>query len=258
MGAYFNPFTIAILLVNLALAYHCVRNGLSPLWLMAMAIVTFMGSLFAILALWGAYLFFAILPGFMGSHGMRRFRAGVADAADPGRNYRQKKRDVERVGSAESKRALAEECIRMGRYHDAVQLYEGAMEGPLGQNDTTLLKGLARAKLLAGDPGASEGLYLRLKALDPAAFDSECELDYARALEEQGKTDAALQQYEIVAPRYPGEEARVRFALLLEKLGQDARAQSLFREAVEAAKDAPGYYRARQGEWVRIARQHLK
>ena len=39
----------------------------------------------------------------------------------------------------------------------------------------------------------------------------------------QGKNDAAIRQYEAVAPRYPGEEARCRFALLLEKLGQEDR-----------------------------------
>jgi hypothetical protein len=182
----------------------------------------------------------------------------MVSAADPGRSYRERKRDVERVGSADSKRALAEECIRMGRFHDAVELYEGAMQGPLGESDTTLLKGMARAKLLAGDPVSSEQYFLKLKEQDPNAFDADCELDYARALEEQNKTDEALKQYEVVVPRYPGEEARTRFGLLLEKLGDNDRAQALFREVVESARGAPGYYRSRQREWVSIARQHLR
>jgi hypothetical protein len=117
---------------------------------------------------------------------------------------------------------------------------------------------MARAKLLAGDPAASEAFFLKLKGLDPNAFDANCELDYARALEEQGKTAQAVGQYELVVPRYPGEEARTRFGLLLEKLGEDTRAQALFREVVESARGAPGYYRSRQSEWVSLARQHLK
>jgi hypothetical protein len=132
------------------------------------------------------------------------------------------------------------------------------MAGPLGDGDPTLLKGMARAKLLAGDPAASEEWFLKLKALDPKAFDTDSELDYARALEEQGKTDAAMAQYERVAPRYSGEEARVRFALLLQKLGHNDRAQALFREAVEAVQDAPSYYRSRQTEWVKVAKQNLR
>jgi hypothetical protein len=61
-----------------------------------------------------------------------------------------------------------------------------------------------------------------------------------------------------VVPRYPGEEARCRFALLLEQLGQQPRAQQLFREILDSVKGAPSYYRRRQAEWARIARQHLK
>jgi hypothetical protein len=62
----------------------------------------------------------------------------------------------------------------------------------------------------------------------------------------------------MVVPRYPGEEARCRFALLLRQLGQDQRAQQYFREILDSVKGAPGYYRRRQMEWVRIARQNLK
>jgi hypothetical protein len=67
-----------------------------------------------------------------------------------------------------------------------------------------------------------------------------------------------VRQYENVVPRYPGEEARCRFALLLLQLGQEQRAKQLFREILDSVKGAPSYYRRRQSEWVRIARQNLK
>ncbi|HEY2835750.1 MAG TPA: hypothetical protein VGI89_04210, partial [Rhizomicrobium sp.] len=103
-----------------------------------------------------------------------------------------------------------------------------------------------------------EALILQLKQVDPSASDADAELDYARALALQGKNDAAIKQYEIVVPRYPGEEARGRFALLLQQLGQDQRAQLLFREILDSVKGAPSYYRRRQAEWVKIAKQNLK
>jgi hypothetical protein len=65
-------------------------------------------------------------------------------------------------------------------------------------------------------------------------------------------------QYEKVVARYPGEEARARFALLLESLGQQVRAQALFAEILKSVKGAPSYYRSRQREWVSIAKSHLK
>jgi hypothetical protein len=153
---------------------------------------------------------------------------------------------------------LAEECIRTGRFADAVELYESAMQGPLGGSDPTLLKGLGRAKMLSGDGAAAEALFVKLKAVDPAAYDADAELDYARALALQGKNDAAIAQYEKVVSRYPGEEARCRFALLLESVGKQERAQALFREILNSVRSAPSYYRRRQREWVSIARSHLK
>ena len=99
---------------------------------------------------------------------------------------------------------------------------------------------------------------MKLKQLDANAFDADAELDYARALALEGKNDAAVRQYEAIVSRYPGEEARCRFALLLESLGQNDRAQALFQEILKSVKSAPGYYRRRQKEWASIARQHLR
>jgi hypothetical protein len=260
----FDPFTIGIFIVNLALVYHVFRTGRSPLWLAALGLLSIssfvVGSiaLLANLGLWLAYGIFAILPDLWGSAPARRFADNVVNAADPGRGYREKQRQVVMVGSADAKRALAEECIKMGRFADAVELYQSAMAGPLGANDPTLLKGLARAKMLSGDGAAAEALFLQLKQVDPNASDADAELDYARALALQGKSEAAMAQFESVVPRYPGEEARCRFALLLQQQSQEPRAQQLFREILESVKGAPSYYRRRQAEWVKIARQNLK
>jgi hypothetical protein len=165
---------------------------------------------------------------------------------------------VELVGSVDAKRALAEESVKRGLFNEAIELYESAMQGPLGSSDPTLLKGLGRARMLAGQGAEAESLFVQLKQVDPAAFDADAELDYARALALQGKNDAAVAQYEKVVTRYPGEEARARFALLLESLGQQARAQALFAEILKSVKGAPGYYRSRQREWSSIARSHLR
>ncbi|HKY18774.1 MAG TPA: tetratricopeptide repeat protein, partial [Rhizomicrobium sp.] len=253
----FNPWMIGSFLVSLTIAYHSIRNGKSPLWLMGLALASFV-SIFATMAVWIAYLAFAVIPDLLKSHSARRFADNVVNAADPGRAYREKLRNVELVGSVDSKRALAEECIKTGRFSDAIELYESAMQGPLGAADPTLLKGLGRARMLSGQGAEAEALFVKLKEVDPAAFDSDAELDYARALALQGKNDAAVVQYEKVVSRYPGEEARARFGLLLETLGQHARAQALFAEILKSVKGAPSHYRSRQREWVALAKAHMK
>jgi hypothetical protein len=257
VGAYLNPYTIGMLLIDFALAFHMIRSGRSPLWLLALGVGSFAGFL-ATVAVWFAYLVVAVIPDFWNSHGMRRFTGNVVKAADPGRDYREKKHQVALVGSVDAKRELAEESLKRGLFTEAVELYLSAMQGPLGDADPVLLKGLGRARLLSGAGAEAERLFLQMKEIDPAAFDADVELDYARALEAQGKDDAAIRQYQSVAARYPGEEARCRFALLLEKMGREAEAQALFREIVASVKGAPGHYRARQTEWLRLAKQHLK
>jgi hypothetical protein len=237
------------LLISLAFAYHCIRTGRPWWWLL---VIGFLGPIG-----WGAYVLFAVLPDMFGSASARRFADNVSSMADPGRGYREKLREVEEVGSADAKRALAEECIKRGRFQDAVELYEGAMQGPLGDSDPVLLRGLARARLLAGDGAGSVAAFEKLKGMDPAACDADVELDYARALALVGRADDAVGQYEKVLLRYPGEEARCRFAILLQSLGQKERAEALFREIVEHMRHAPGYYRSRQREWYRIAKQQL-
>ena len=246
---FFSLGGILVLIMQFAFAAHVIRTGRSPLWLLPIIFLPVLGCI--------VYAVFAIVPDAAGSAGARRFADDVVNTVDPGRTYREKKRDVEMVGSVQSKKALAEECIARGRFQDAADLYESAMTGPVGAEDTSLLHGLARARLLAGDGAGAEAAFEKLKGADPAAFNADAELDYARALALQGKNGEALRQYEAVLPRYPGEEARCRYALLLKTVGQDERARRVFREIVESVKGAPGYYKRRQREWVRIARQNL-
>jgi hypothetical protein len=248
---------IGTFLVSLAMAWHIIRTGRSPLWLLGLALASFVNIL-ATFAVWLAYLAVAVIPDLLKSDSARRFKSGVVKVTDPGRDYRVAKRNVDLVGSVDSKRVLAEECIRGGKFADAIELYESAMVGPLGASDPALLKGLGRARMLSGDGPAAEALFVKLKDVDPAAFDADAELDYARALALQGKNDAAVAQYEKVVSRYPGEEARARFGLLLESMGQGQRAQALFAEILASVDGAPSYYRSRQREWVALAKSHIK
>jgi hypothetical protein len=63
VGGYLNPYFIGMILVDFALAYHSIRSGRSPLWLLALGVVSFAGFL-ATIALWLAYLVFAVIPDF--------------------------------------------------------------------------------------------------------------------------------------------------------------------------------------------------
>jgi hypothetical protein len=241
---------ILTLLVQLGCAAHVVRTERSWLWILPIILLPWIGC--------AAYLLFAVLPdAARGSRPIRRVTDDLANIADPGTSYSRKKRDAETIGSAQSKRVLAEEYIKRGRYGEAVELYESAMQGTLAE-DPALVHGLARAKLFSGDGSGSQLAFERLKELSPADFTPDARLSYARALALQRKNAEACAQYEALLPVYPGEEARCRYALLLQKMGDQARAQKLFRDAVGSQKDAPRYYRRREREWITIAKQNVR
>ena len=84
MLSIFNPWTIGSLLISLAMAYHAIRNGKSPLWLMGLAVASFLGFL-ATVAVWLGYLAFAVIPDMLRSAPARRLADNVVSAADPGR-----------------------------------------------------------------------------------------------------------------------------------------------------------------------------
>ena len=87
---------------------------------------------------------------------------------------------------------------------------------------------------------------------------ADAHLFYARALEESGRTDDALYEYQAVADYYPGAEARVRYGLLLSKAGRTDEAKAAFREVLIGLKRAPKYVRRVQAEWIALAEKALR
>jgi hypothetical protein len=244
----FYGFGLITLLAQIACATHIIRSGQHYLWIVPVLLLPWIGI--------GAYVIYVFASGAAQNYAVRRYADNMPNITDPGTSYRQKKRELEMVGSAQAKRVFAEECLKRGRFQDAVDLYQGAAQGTFAE-DPALLHGLARAKLLAGDGAGSEAAFDALRAADPHAFTQDAHLDYARALALQGKNDQAAAEYEKLARVYPGEEARCRYAVLLNEMGQREKAQSLFRAIVDAVKSSPSYVRRRQREWLKIAQQNL-
>ena len=182
------PFIGFGYLLSLICAYHVYHTGRSYVWLVLIFLAPGLGPLI--------YVAVVLLGDGADTRAARRFADNVANTVDPGRSYREKLREVETVGSADAKRALAEECIKRGRFQDAVDLYQAAMTGPLGASDPALLRGMGRAKLLAGDGAGAVAAFEKLREVDKASFDVDVELDYARALVLMGRTDEALREYE--------------------------------------------------------------
>jgi hypothetical protein len=244
-----NPLWLIPLAMIVICVVHAVRRGNVFPWIYIIVFLPGIGSLI--------YFAIEIVPELLRGRAAGRLKSGAAAAIDPNKSFREAHRAAELVGSVDSKRALAEQYMTRGAYADAVEIYRATAVGQF-KDDPALLMGLARAQFMNGDPAGAQASLDALQVADPSFVSGEAHLLYARALEEQGKTDEALAEYRRLVPYFSGEEARARFAILLDKTGARDEARALYAEIVKLLDGAPARYRSAQREWGDIARKGLR
>jgi hypothetical protein len=141
--------------------------------------------------------------------------------------------------------------------NEALRHYEHVLSLPLG-DDAVYALGKARAQFGLGHPQDTVATLDDLRARWPDYQSVEGHLLYARALEDCGRTDDALAEYQAVAAYYAGAEARVRYGLLLDKMGRQAEAKTVLTEVLAQLKRAPKYVRRAQAEWIALAEKGLR
>jgi hypothetical protein len=242
------PFLIVSLLIQAAFIVHVIKTGRNTLWIWVLIIPG--------LALAGilAYLVVEVLPELMRSRGAQRTARGFRKAIDPGRDLRRLESEAQVGGNVASRQRYAEELARHGRHADAIAQYRQALTG-LYEHDPNLMLGLAQAQFGQGDASAARATLDALIAQNPQFRSPAGHLLYARALEAEGNKVRALEEYRLVAGTYPGAEAAVRYAQLLQAQGQREESQRVVRELLQQARIAPGHYRRAQREWLEAAQK---
>jgi hypothetical protein len=203
-----------------------------------------------------AYFFAEILPELIQSRPAREAPARVEKTVNPGRRLREASRRAQMTPTAENKALLAAEYLLAGRAAEATALYREALTG-IQAGDPGLTLGLDRA-LFAEEKFAETQKELEaLQAENPKLHAPQAHLLFTRCLEEQGKNGAALAEYRVLAHYYPGQEARCRYAMLLQRNGQGNDARRVFEEICQLVEYGPRHQRAMQREWHDIARRAL-
>ena len=229
-------------------AVHIWRTGRSLYWLYIILLVPGLGM--------AGYFFFEILPELIGTRTARRAVQGVGKALDPGRRVREAERRLAITATAENKAELAEAYLETGRAQEAIALFKDTLVG-VHATDPALMFGLARAYFAAGASADTVATLDALRAANSDYQSPEAHLIYARALEEHGKSEAALHEYAALVRYYPGQEARCRYAMLLARSGDGQAAERNFREICQAIELGPRHQRQDQRAWYDIARRAL-
>jgi hypothetical protein len=240
---------ILTILIQVGFAVHVVRTGRNAMWLWIIIFVPLVGCL--------VYFIAELLPELSRSQTVARAKGHLINTVDPQRELRRRRELAEASGTVENRVALADECVEARMYDEAITLYRECLVG-IHDTDPNIMERLARAQFESGAAAEARATLERLIQENAEYKSTEGHLLYARTLEAMGATEAACKEYEILAESYPGEEARVRYALLLAKQGDKARAQALFQETLTRARRAPRYYRDKEREWIRMAETALK
>jgi hypothetical protein len=204
-----------------------------------------------------AYVLVELMPEWFGSVQGQKARRHVVNTLDPSKRYRALAEQLEVADTIANRAALAEECLELGNFTEAEYHYERILALPMG-DDPIYAFGRARAQFGRGHPGEAVATLDDLRKRWPNYQSADAHLFYARALEESGRTDDALYEYQAVADYYPGAEARVRYGLLLSKAGRTDEAKAAFREVLTGLKRAPKYVRRVQAEWIALAEKALR
>src|SRR5579863_2420561 len=237
---------ILLLLIQAAFIVHVIKTGRNQLWIWVLIIpgIAVPGIL--------AYIAIEIIPGLLRGRTAQRTARGLRKAVDPGRELRRYESEVRVGGNVASRQRYAEELVRHERYEEAIAQYRQALTG-LYEHDPSLMLGLAQAQFGKGDAGGARATLDELIRLNPDFRSPAGHLLYARALEAEGNMPKALEEYRVVAGSFPGAEAAVRYAQLLQAQGHKEEAQKVARELLQQARIAPGHYRRAQREWLEAA-----
>lgn len=243
---YWQYFALPTLLVQVFFAVHAVRSGRPYYWLWIIFAFPLVGCL--------VYFFAEYLP-YTRAGGIEGVGKALAKTLNPGAEIRRLQDQLAVTPSVQNRIELARAYVAAGKPAEAVSLYEACLQG-LHQDDPRVLYELAAAYHAGGRLEDARRTYERFRTT--TAPSKEQQLLSARIHEDAGDLEAALLEYAALARSSAGEEARVRYALLLRRIGRGDEAVALFEETLRHARLSPSHYRRTQKHWIGVAKSEAK
>ena len=243
------PLALIVLVLQLSLVVHAAKTGRAQPWAYIIMFIPVFGSL--------AYIVAELAPEWLGSYQGQKARKHIVRAVNPEGRYRALTDELAITDTVANREALAAECLALGKFDEAKHHYDEILARPLGEEPIYML-GRARAEFGAGRSADTVATLDELRGRWPNYQSADGHLLYARALEEIGRTDEAIEEYKALAGYFPGAEARVRYGLLLDRLGERAESRRVLTDLLTHMRRAPRYVRKVQAEWIGMAEKALR
>lgn len=238
-------FGLSIILQFICLV-HVVRSGRPYWWIW----IIIMGSYLGV----AVYAFTQILPDLQNDPRARGAARGLAKKIDPKKDLRRLRDELARADTVKNRLELGAEFLDLGEPAEAEAVFRDCLRG-MYATDPDILLALAKAQFAQEKIADTHATLGTLIAANPDFKSADGHLLYARTLEGLDRPEDALAEYDALDESYPGEEARVRKAELLIKLGRAADARGVLDRVLERTRVAPAYYRKAQREWIDRAKK---
>jgi hypothetical protein len=240
--------TILIWLVQLALIVHVLKTGRSRYWIMMLIFMPMIGGI--------AYFVIELLPEFSGSMAGQRAVRNVKQTLNPGADLRTHEAAWNQSPNVDNGRRYAQSLMDMGKTGEAEDIIKQALKG-LFSTEPTLL--LLKAKLQFEAERTAEAVTTLelLQEHNPDFRSAEGHLLYARALETEGRIEAAVKEYSAVSGYFPGVEARYRLGLCLAIAGNNSASKKELESILNDAKLAPPHFRKSQKTWLDAVKREM-
>jgi hypothetical protein len=243
------PLFLVLLILEIMLIIHAVKTGRASPWAFIILFAPLIGAI--------AYVVAVLIPDWFGSPQGVRAQQRVAKSLNPEKRYRALTDAVEIADTIANRAALAEECLALGYYEEAKRHFEVILARPLG-DEPLYMFGKARAQFGLGQAADTVAILDDLRARWPDYQSADAHLVYARALEMCSRNEEALEEYRAVSEYFVGAEARVRYGLLLERLGREAEAKAWLTEVVRQFRRSPAHVQKAQAEWIARAEKVVR
>jgi hypothetical protein len=240
------PIFLISLIVQIALVVHVLKTGRNTIWVFILIFAPFIGTI--------AYIIVELLPEWTNSRGARHVRRNMSKVINPNRGLNSASDRFAVADTAANAIHLAQELLQRERYGEAKDLYQGALKG-VHSDDPVLLLGLAKAQFGLREFDGVVKTLTELRDKNPSFNSPEGHLLFARAKNELGAKQEAIDEYEALAKYYPGPEPICRLALLYKKNGEMDTARELFNRVLSESKIAGRHYNTLHKEWIALAKK---
>lgn len=235
--------------VQIACAIHVIRNGRNGLWIMVIMFFSLLGC--------AAYFVMEILPGLRGNRHVRTASAKAMTRIDPERDLRAARDRLALADTAANRIAVADALTGIGRHAEALLYYREGLARSPGADPVTEAK-LATSLLETGQIAEAATVLDGIPEPQGIGARDRLSLLCARIREQQGRVDDAIAIYEEIVTRYPGEEARCRYAALLIETGRLDRARLVLEEVESRMKRLDRTQRAAESDMYDWAIEQLR